>query len=224
MQAFFQFIGPWGSYVAFSGASLAILLWLWSHDQDPNDGAAASAFLWSIFWPIRWLYMRLVGKDGSSSGFHSRRRRPSVFKTIREAKDYLANSIGEEAQRAGIRLTEVERKMLYFSETGWTLPDMKKVSAEFDRKYDQNDYERKIRELVTKMQVRLAAQGEQEQERWSAALEKLSRGDHYLLVLTDAASPTQRGLRHNFKLLVIAFALLAYVALDMYFRRWMRDH
>lgn len=114
--------------------------------------------------------------------------------------------------------------MLYFSETGWTLPGMKKVSAEFDREYDQNDYERKIRALVAKIQVRLAAQGEQEQKRWSAALEKLSHSDHYLLVLADAASPSRKGLRHNFKLLVVALALMAYVALDLYFRRWIREH
>jgi hypothetical protein len=55
-------------------------------------------------------------------------------------------------------------------------------------------------------------------------LEKLSHGDHYLLVLADAARPTRKGLRHNLKMLFIALAFLAYAALDMYFRHWFRDH
>jgi hypothetical protein len=224
VRSFFQFIGPWGSYIAFSAAFLAILLWLYSHDGDPNDEAVASNLLWSLFWPIRWFYCRLMGEDVAFAGSHTRRLRSFVFRTIREAKDYLANSIGEEAQRAGTPLTEVERKMLYFTETGWTLPDIKEVSAEFDRDYDQNDYERKIGELVRKIQVRLAAQGQQEQERWNAALEKLSHGDHYLLVLADAARAKGKGLRHNLKMLIIALAFLTYAALDIYFRRWMRDH
>jgi len=224
VRTFFQFIGPWGSYVAFSAAGFAILLWLFSHDDDPNDEKVASSLLWSMFWPIRWLYFLLMRKNASLADSHTARPKAAFFRIVREAKDFLANSIAEEAQRNGTPLTEVERKMLYFTETGWTLPDMNEVSAEFDRDYDQRDYERKIGELVNKIQVRLADQGQLEQERWNAALEKLSHGDHYLLVLADAARPTRKGLRHNLKMLIIALAFLAFAALDMYFRRWFRDH
>lgn len=223
MRSFFQFIGPWGSYVAFSGAGFAILLWLFSHDDDPDDEKTASALLWSMFWPIRWLQSVLMRENASLPVSHAARPK-AVFRTIREAKDFLASSIAEEAHRNGLPLTEVERKMLYFTETGWTLPDMKEVSAEFDRDYDQKDYERKIGELVNKIQVRLADQGQLEQERWNAALEKLSRGDHYLSVLADAARPTRKGLRHNLKMLIVALAFLAYAVLDMYFRRWFWNH
>ena len=43
-------------------------------------------------------------------------------------------------------------RMLYFTETGWTLPDMKQVSSDFDRDYDQGEYEQKIGGLVSKIQ------------------------------------------------------------------------
>jgi hypothetical protein len=110
------------------------------------------------------------------------------FGTIREAKEYLAGRITEEASHEGTRLTEVERKMLYFSETGWTLPDMMKVSEEFDRDYDQGEYEAKIGSLVIRL---LAAQDEQGVEAWDEAVAKISDEDHYILVPIDAAKPAE---------------------------------
>lgn len=224
MRAFFQFIGPWGSYIAFLAAGFAFLLWVISDDDDPKDEQAASTLLWSMFWPIYWVYARFRREDAAVAGPHIARRRANVFRTVHEAKDFLASCIAEEAQRNGTQLTEIERKMLYFSETGWTLPDMKEVSAEFDCHYDQTDYERKIGELVNKIQNRLANQAQLEQDRWNAALQKLSYGDHYLSVLADAARPSRKGLRRNLKLLIIALGFLVFAALDMYFRRWLRDH
>jgi hypothetical protein len=111
--------------------------------------------------------------------------------SIREAKDFLAGKIVAEAKREGNPLTEVERKMLYFTETGWTLPDMAAVSGEFDRDYDQDEYERKIGGLVCGLLDREELQGER--ETWNRAVEKLSEGDHYLLVLIDAASSSRSG-------------------------------
>lgn len=225
MRSFLQFIVPWGSYIAFSFASFAILLWLMSIDDNSRDEKVASSMLWSIFWPVLWFYYRLVGKEEVLAGRRARREQAKqVFKTIREAKDYLAIRIVDEAQLVGTPLTDVERKMLYFTETGWTLPDMKKVSAEFDRNYDQSEYERKIGQLVARIQARLSVQRQQEQKLWELALEKLSRGDHYLLVLVDAPQPARKGLRHNVKMLYIGLVFLAIAALDIYFRRWMRNH
>ncbi|MDE3199957.1 MAG: hypothetical protein KGN79_03460 [Acidobacteriota bacterium] len=211
--------------MAFSAAGLAFLLWLMSHDNDPKDERWASSLLWSMFWPVYWVYCRLLlRKHSAIAGSRTTRPKAAVFRTIQEAKEFLASSIAEEAQRNGSPLTEIEMKMLYFTETGRPLKDMKEVSAEFDRRYDQTGYERKIGELVNQIQVRLANQGQGEQERWNAALEKLSHGDHYLSVLANAARPSRKGLRHNLKLLIIALGFLLYAALDMYFRRWLRDH
>jgi hypothetical protein len=110
-----------------------------------------------------------------------------VFKSIRAAKEYLAGKITEQAVREGTPLTEVERKMLYFTETGWTLPDMMKVSEEFDRDYDQDEYEEKIGGLVSRLLARPEEQAQR--EKWDEAVVKLSDEDHYLLGLIDAASP-----------------------------------
>jgi hypothetical protein len=113
------------------------------------------------------------------------------FRSIRAAKDYLAGQIAAEAEREGVPLSEVERKMLYFSETDWTLPDMTTVSAEFDRDFGQDEYEKKIGGLVRQFLTRDEAQVDQ--EAWDDAVLKLSDEDHYLLVLIDSAPPIGDG-------------------------------
>ena len=70
------------------------------------------------------------------------------FATDREALDFLADRIAAEAKRENISLSDLERKILYFSETSWTLPEMTSVSASFDQNYDQDEYERKIASLI----------------------------------------------------------------------------
>ncbi|MGD0630071.1 MAG: hypothetical protein ABR987_11990 [Terracidiphilus sp.] len=112
------------------------------------------------------------------------------FRTEREAKEYLAGRIVEEAKREGAPLTEVERKMLYFTESGWTLPDIMAVNEEFERDYDQNGYEQKIGGLAARIRARDAAESGHDQAKWDEAVAKLSEGDHYLLVLIGTAGAT----------------------------------
>jgi hypothetical protein len=52
-----------------------------------------------------------------------------AFHSGREAKEFLISRIVEEAQRENIPLSEIERKMLYFTESGWTLPDIMKLTT-----------------------------------------------------------------------------------------------
>jgi len=115
------------------------------------------------------------------------------FRSIRAAKDYLAGQIVDEAKRQSVALTEVERKMLYFSETGSTLPDMMAVGEEFDRDYDQDEYESKIGGLVQGIEARDETRSEEEKEAWYDAVLKLCDGDHYLLTLIDVGDSSRNG-------------------------------
>jgi hypothetical protein len=110
--------------------------------------------------------------------------------TVREAKEFLVGRIVAEAKQEGIPLSDVERKMLYFSETDWTLPDMLKVNEEFERDYDQDEYEAKIAGLIRSFWLRTQADNEEELEAWTKAEDKLREGDHYLLVMINATTPT----------------------------------
>jgi hypothetical protein len=67
------------------------------------------------------------------------------FHRAREAKEFLISRIVEEAKHENVALSEVERKMLYFSETDWTLPDIMEVNEQFDRECNQDEYEKRLR-------------------------------------------------------------------------------
>jgi hypothetical protein len=113
-----------------------------------------------------------------------------TFKTVREAKEFLAGKIAEEAKREGTPLTEVERKMLYFTETGWTLQDIMDVNAEFERDYNEVENEQKIGGLVRRIQERQNSRDEEPREAWCTALETVGDEDCYLLTLIDAGCRT----------------------------------
>jgi hypothetical protein len=105
------------------------------------------------------------------------------FPTIRDAKEYLIGRISAQADKDGVSLSDVERKMLYFSETGWTLPNMMAISDDFDRNYKQNEYEAKIGGVIR--HVRDGDSGKHGDDGWNEAVKRLRGEDHYLLVLID---------------------------------------
>ena len=74
--------------------------------------------------------------------------------------------------------------MLYFSETGWTLPNMMTISREFDQNYNQDEYEKKIGQIIR----RIHEQSSGSDGTWDEAVNRLRDEDHYLLVLIDGAS------------------------------------
>ena len=125
-----------------------------------------------------------IARSSLRVGYNSRM---TDFRTVKEAKDFLASVIAEEAARQNVPLSVVERKMLYWSETDWTLPDMKKAGDEFDRDYDQDEYEQKIARLIANITADRHHRNEAEEEKWDAAVEKLSDGDHYIQVLLREA-------------------------------------
>ena len=130
------------------------------------------------------------------------------FLTVRDAKELLVGRIVAEAQRESIPLSEVERKMLYFSEIGWTLPGIAEVSDAFDRDYDQVSYEEKIGTLVRNFCAYSHKTNSDEFDAWEEAVRTIHREDHYLLVLIAAGGklPSSSGVGF-LKLVAIGFAI-----------------
>jgi len=81
-----------------------------------------------------------------------------MFTTDREAKEFLVSMIVAESSRTGVSLSKTEEKMLYFSETDWTLPDILKVNDAFEKQYNQVEYEEKLRASFVVFARRLAGQ------------------------------------------------------------------
>jgi hypothetical protein len=110
-----------------------------------------------------------------------------IFATAREAKEYLVGRIVEEARRVGVPLSEIETKMMYFSETAWTLPNMLEVNEAFEQNYDEAEYEQKIAGLIRGFRAEARERDTKELVAWDEAVRVLSREDHYLLVLIGVA-------------------------------------
>jgi len=136
-----------------------------------------------------------------------------TFATTRDAKEFLVSRIITESEREGVPLSEVERKMLYFSETAWTLPDIAEVNDTFDREYNQAEYEQKIGKLIRNMCANARADNVEEFGTWTEAVRTIRREDHYLLVLIAAAESSGLSAGRLLKLsaigLVIAFVIMA---------------
>ncbi len=132
-----------------------------------------------------------------------------LFASAKDAKEYLISKILAQANQDGISLSELERKMLYFSETGWTLQNMTSVSQEFDRTYDQDEYERKMRQVIRRIDGQPASG--RDKSDWNEAVRCLRDEDHYLLVLIDGASsePTKMSRWETIRLIVAGVVVVA---------------
>jgi len=139
---------------------------------------------------------------------------------VRAAKEYLVALIDAEANRTRQPLLEVERKMLYDSAKGWTLPEMEQVRETFNLYHDPAEYEKKIIRLIRNVRLRARAGKGNEFEEWTEAVHALSREKHYLLDLIAASGETVRlrGRRRNLWLLLVICAALAALAI------WMVQH
>ncbi|MGC1177292.1 MAG: hypothetical protein WA843_04440 [Candidatus Saccharimonadales bacterium] len=128
------------------------------------------------------------------------------FSTGREAKEYLIDRIVTQARHDDVPLTDVERTMLYFSETAWSLPDIMDVNAEFEKSYDDDEYEKKIAGLVGRIR-----EGGGEEDVWEAAVKRLRDEDHYLLIMIDGHLRHSSARPHGdiLRLILTAFAIVA---------------
>jgi len=130
------------------------------------------------------------------------------FAGAKEAKEFLAGRIIDQAQREGISLSELERKMLYFSETDWAPPDITDTARRFESEYDSKEYERKITRLVRGALRRARREGDEDRKTWAEAIRILSNEDHYLLVMTGLAGAPGHPSGDLLRLVATAFAVL----------------
>jgi hypothetical protein len=138
-----------------------------------------------------------------------------AFHSGREAKEFIISEIVEQAQRENLSLSEVERKMLYFTESGWTLPDITQVNEDFDREYDQDEYEHKIAKLVAKADERIRAGVREDYDKWWAAIRFLEQEDHYILVVIRLAGLRPRG--DQLRLFATGLGIVTVILIAMFF-------
>jgi len=101
------------------------------------------------------------------------------------AKRFLISRVIEEAEVERVNLSDVEKKMLHFTEVHPSIPDIYEVNAEFERNYNSAEYEAKIAGLLKAARERDSSLN-REQE-WKDALGALKNEDHYILVMVGQA-------------------------------------
>jgi hypothetical protein len=108
------------------------------------------------------------------------------------AKQFLISRVVEEAEFEHKSLSEIEKKMLYFTEVHPCLPDIYEVNEEFERDYDSDEYEKKVTALLKSARERDQKQSPVQGQQWKDAIDALKNEDHYILVMAYCAFPEIR--------------------------------
>ena len=128
-----------------------------------------------------------------------------------DAKQFLISRVIEEAKVEDIPLSEIEKKMLYFTEVHPTIPDIYEVNAEFERNYDSDEYESKIASLLSNAHARDKEESPSKEQMWKDAIDALRKQDHYILVMVTKAFPsglaTSRAKEHRVRDFIIYVAV-----------------
>jgi hypothetical protein len=99
-----------------------------------------------------------------------------------EAKEFLATRIMNQALLENIPFSEVERKMLFFSEVRPSLPDMYEVLVEFNETYNMFPYERTVSSLLCNA-FRRDREDPALAQQWKDSARSLRGEDHYIKVM-----------------------------------------
>jgi hypothetical protein len=100
-----------------------------------------------------------------------------------EAKDFLVQQTVEQAALENVPLSDLEKRMMYFTETGNCPEDPIALNEEFEGQYDTAEYEKKISRLIHHAYKRVSDEHGASLQTWNEAIRRLKRGDHYVLVL-----------------------------------------
>jgi hypothetical protein len=107
----------------------------------------------------------------------------------KQSKDFLAEQTVEQAALEGIPLADVEKRMLYFTESDSTSCDNPiELNDEFETQCETKEYEMKISRLLHHAYRRLKDENPEQVRIWDQAIRTLRKGDHYLLVMVDQSS------------------------------------
>lgn len=142
------------------------------------------------------------GLAGRNTTLPSLNKNPSFSE--RDAMALIVSEIADEATRAGVPLTETERKMLSFSESAPNAREFVDVVEAFERECDEHQYERRIADLIRAARKRA---DKNQAASWSAAIERLKESDNYLGVMLDQTG-TDRSQDLSWRGIVAVLSLL----------------
>lgn len=130
---------------------------------------------------------------------------------VQQAKDFLVEQATQQASLDGVPLSDVEKRMMYFTESAEATDDHLKLHDEFEAQYDTAEYEVKVSRLLHHAFVRVKKENPETARHWNEAVKVLNEGDHYILVLLDQKLSGERPPYDSLKLLGTALLLILVV-------------
>ena len=112
---------------------------------------------------------------------------------VNEAKSFLVQQVAEQAQREGIPLSDLEKRMMQFTESSDAVENPIELNDEFEKHYDTSEFERKIALLLADAYRRLKKETPDTARTWDSCIRKLKKGDHYILVMWSQRSSSTFG-------------------------------
>lgn len=128
----------------------------------------------------------------------------------KEAKDFLVEQTAQQAAIQGLNLSDLEKRMMYFTEWDDSCENPIQLNEEFEAQYDTTEYESKIAGLLKNAYKRIKQENSETKRVWDEAIKKLSKEDHYLLV-SWRATPKSEHPRRDFFIQVGIGILIAFL-------------
>lgn len=125
-----------------------------------------------------------------------------------KAKDFLVQQTAEQAVLENVPLSDLEKRMMYFTETDECPEDPIALNEAFETEYSTEEYEAKISRLLHHAYKRVRRDDSQNSETWDSAMKCLRQGDHYLLVMWDMQLAAERPPYDSVKLFGAAILIL----------------
>jgi hypothetical protein len=135
---------------------------------------------------------------------------------VREAKDFLVAQTAEQASLEGVSLSDLEKRMMYFTESKDALEDPGTLNDEFEAQCDPEKYEPKISRLLLHAYQRVRKENNEAHKHWDDAIKCLRRGDHYLLVMWDLSPAGEKPRADSLKLLAAGLGVVALIFLGVF--------
>ena len=100
----------------------------------------------------------------------------------KQALEFFATQAAHQAEIDRVSLSELEKRMLYFTEGPDRVYEPIQPNEEFEAAYEMEEYEAKVSKLLNGARKRIRSHNPLP---WDEALNTLRQGDYYVLVMLE---------------------------------------
>jgi hypothetical protein len=136
--------------------------------------------------------------------------------TAQEAKDFLVGQAAQQASLDGVSLSDIEKRMMYFTASAEATEDPVALNNAFEAQYNTAEYETKVSRLLSHAFLRVKKENSATARHWSAAVNVLRKGDHYILVLLNQRLSGERPPYDSLKLFGAALLVILIIISSSY--------